>query len=162
MEMSNMWAGSKPTRRYRLLASGSSEVSHHCSMRYWLMLQSDEVRVKAIKVVEKLGPDYFKCFVDVLRPTLPRVSHSIIPPANPLMAPRDRSRSPVFSEGATDSEFAGVDFCGRRVAKDFGGKIYFGTVAERIQGAVLAAPDAKGIRLWQAVWKIEYDDGDAE
>ena len=43
----------------------------------------------------------------------------------------------------------------------FDGLLFVGTVAEKIRGAVLAKqPD--GNRLWQAVWKIVFDDSDSE
>jgi hypothetical protein len=47
------------------------------------------------------------------------------------------------------------------VAKTIDDKIYFGTVFEKIKGAILAKqPD--GIGLWQAVWSVECDNGDKE
>ena len=86
---------------------------------------------------------------------------SLDPPTNNA-SPRARSRSPARAVGAMNTEFADVDFCGMRVDKEFSGEILCATVVEKMKGAVLAAPDAKGIRLWQAVWRIEYDDGDVE
>ena len=57
--------------------------------------------------------------------------------------------------------FSGDDNTGGRVAKYFQGELYFGTVGERRTGAVLA-PLANGIKVWQAVWNVGYDDGDFE
>jgi hypothetical protein len=118
---------------------------------------SAEVQDKAIELVAELGKEYSQSFLEFLRPTVPRLSGSLVPPANNARA---RSRSPPRARAA--NEFAVAELCGMRVAKDFSGEIYFGTVVEKIKGAVLAAPNAKGIRLWEAVWKIEYDDGDVE
>jgi hypothetical protein len=119
------------------------------------------VQEKVIKLAEELGQVYSKWFFEVLRHTVPRLCGSLYPPANNA-SPRARSRSPARAVGAKDAEFADADFCGMRVAKDSFGKIYVGTVVENIKGAVLAAPDAKDIRMWQATWRIEYDDGDVE
>ncbi len=48
-----------------------------------------------------------------------------------------------------------------KMAKELKGDIYFGNVVERIRGLVLAAqPD--GRKVWQAVWKVVYDDADPE
>jgi hypothetical protein len=54
-----------------------------------------------------------------------------------------------------------TDLCGCRVATLFDGKIVLVSVREKIRGAVLA-PTSSGITEFQAVWKIEYDDGDTE
>ena len=122
---------------------------------------AEEVQVKATHKVAELGQHYSQCFSELFRPVVPRGSGSVLPPTDTAY-PRARSRSPVMAERATNTEFAGDEFCGKRVAKSFAGKIYFGTVVERIKGAVLGDADSNGIRLWQAVWKIEYDDGDVE
>ncbi len=98
----------------------------------------------------ELGQLIHIVFSGILRPTTPRVSGSLILLANKAY-PRSRSRFPVMAVGATYTEFAGDEFCGKRVANDFAGEIYFGTVIKRIKGIVLAVPDTKGIRLWQAI-----------
>ena len=78
-------------RRYHTIA--------RCAMG--LRLRSEEVRQKAMAFVERLGRVYLQPFIVVLRPTVPRMRGSVMPPENPRMAPRARSRSPVFAEGGT-------------------------------------------------------------
>ena len=78
---------------------------------------------------------------------------------------RSRSRSPPPKlQGSNIREANGVRNCqyvGNRIARKFNGLIYFGTVTEKMGGAVLARqPD--GSTLWQSVWKVVYDDQDAE
>ena len=78
---------------------------------------------------------------------------------------RSRSRSPPRqlqgSEIGTATDVNSDPYIGKRIAKMFDGLLFFGTVAEKIRGAVLAKqPD--GNRLWQAVWKIVFDDSDSE
>jgi len=171
----NKWPGTifdnvGDCRRYRICGrdasrEGGTSCSRQGVRRYHniarcakgLRAGSAEVQDKAIELVAELGKEYSQSFLEFLRPTVPRLSGSLVPPANNARA---RSRSPPRARAAT--KFAVAELCGMRVAKDFSGEIYFGTVVEKIKGAVLAAPNAKGIRLWEAVWKIEYDDGDVE
>jgi hypothetical protein len=54
-----------------------------------------------------------------------------------------------------------INLCGCRVAKLFDDDFFLGFVRERRRGAVLA-PTSSGITEFQAVWKIEYDDGDTK
>lgn len=78
--------------------------------------------------------------------------------AAPRVETRSRSRSPpklALRSVETD------EFAGKRLAKEFNGKVYFGNVMERIRGPVLAA-EPNGNKVWQAVWKVVYDDADTE
>jgi hypothetical protein len=52
------------------------------------------------------------------------------------------------------------EFIGNRVAKYIGSIAFFGSVVERIRGAVFAKQPDTGIGVFQVVWKIVYDDAD--
>jgi hypothetical protein len=80
------------------------------------------------------------------------------PLVKPNIPTRSRSRSlilPVLQEIA-------MDFLGRRIAKNFDGGIFFGTVSGRVRGLVVVVEPGNETRLLQAVWKVAYDDGDSE
>ena len=46
--------------------------------------------------------------------------------------------------------------------KKIGNELFFGFVSERIKGVVLGPAGESGVKEFQAVWKIVYDDGDTE
>ena len=76
-----------------------------------------------------------------------------------------RSRSPLrqFKGNVIgkDNDVTNDAYLGKRIAKLFDGKVYYGTVTEKNRGAVLAKqPD--GSTQWQAVWKVVFDDADSE
>lgn len=54
------------------------------------------------------------------------------------------------------------EFIGKRVAKKIGKSVFFGSVAEKIRGAVLAKEVGTSTGFLQVVWKIVYDDADDE
>jgi hypothetical protein len=76
---------------------------------------------------------FYGCFAAECAP----LSNVDFPPTNHAY-PRARSRSHVLARGGKIENAAGDDLCGRRVAKHFDDKIYFGTIVEKIKGAVLA------------------------
>jgi len=118
------------------------------------------VKEKAIENAKEVGDQYLVLFLDVLKPIVPPLSNTHLSPANHV-SPRVRSRSLVLAGGGYVENAVGDDLCGRREAKFFDNRIYFGTDVEKMKGAVFEKqPD--GMRIWQAVWIVGYDDGDME
>jgi hypothetical protein len=54
------------------------------------------------------------------------------------------------------------DFIGNRVATQFGNSIFFGSVVEKIRGAVLGKEIGTSTGVLQVVWRIVYDDENVE
>ena len=76
---------------------------------------------------------------------------------------RSRSRSPPPRRDKQPiTEIDKDEYIGKRIAKYFDNKIFFGTVVERIRGAVLADQATVSRKVLQVVWKIVYDDDDTE
>ena len=77
-------------------------------------------------------------------------------------APRvkTRSRSRSLPQPAKENPETN-HYLGKRLAKKFNGKFYFDNDVKRIRGLVLAAK-TDGKNVWQAVWKVMYDDADTE
>jgi hypothetical protein len=75
---------------------------------------------------------------------------------------RCRSRSPTLSRKDKQPMEDIDDFIGKRVAQYFGNTVYFGSVVERIRGAVFAKQPDTGLGVLQVVWRIVYDDADVE
>jgi hypothetical protein len=76
-----------------------------------------------------------------------------------------RSRSPLlqFEENVIgkDNDVTNTAYLGKRIAKLFDGKVYYGTMTGENWGAMLAKqPD--GSTQWHAVWKVVFDDVDSE
>jgi hypothetical protein len=73
---------------------------------------------------------------------------------------RSRSRSPVLLTRANiNNEVVADSLVGKRVARFFADKIYFGSVGDRIRGPVIGALGPSSVMELQVVWKIIYADG---
>ena len=129
-----------------------------CAKGLWFV--SEEAKAKAIENVEEVGLMFMEHFMTELSPVVPLVNGpSLIPP----VSTRSRSRSPVnLRRERTEADEITLDFLGRRIAKYFDGNLYFGTVSARVRGPVVEVGPSNGTQLFQAVWKIVYDDGDTE
>ena len=123
-----------------------------------LLTEGEEAKEEAIAKARNVGQKYLKLFLDTLRPPVLASIASEDLPGNVASA-RSRSRSPVNHARIKDPAAAMTDLCGCRVAKLFNNEVHFGFVRERIRGAVVEA-NSSGTKEFQAVWKIEYDDGD--
>jgi hypothetical protein len=124
-----------------------------------LRYASDEAKAKAVENVEGVGHVYLDHFMEELTPTVPVVSGPLV---MPTISTRSRSRSPVKPSREDGGTEIPVDFVGRRVARNFYGDIFFGTVSGRVRGPVVAGRGANGTQLLEAVWNVDYDDGDNE
>jgi hypothetical protein len=125
-----------------------------------LLTKGEEAKEKAIAKAKNVGLIYLELFLDILRPpALASTAFGDLP--GNVASMRSRSRSPVNHARIEDNATVVTHFCGSRVAKLFDDEIHFGYVRERIRGAVVAAKSS-GIKEFQAIWKIEYDDGDIE
>ena len=81
-----------------------------------------------------------------------------VPVLDPDLSPPPKLKGSKIREA---NDVRNCQYVGNRIARKFNGLIYFGTVTEKMGGAVLARqPDV--IKLWQSVWKVVYDDQDTE
>ena len=124
-----------------------------------LRLKSVEDQELAMGRAESKGSDFFVLFQGEMNlgrarspPVLDRVSREDYNSPSPSPSTRKRKHKPNI---AID------EYVNHRVAKIFEGSVFFGTVVERLPRPVLAK-EANETRVWQVVWKIQYDDGDAE
>ena len=113
-------------------------------------------REEAIKKARAQGGDCFREFVSLV---FDGASGSNAREAET----RSRSRSPPRrGDKQPIVEIDTDEFIGRRIAKLFDKALHFGTVVERIRGAVLASQPNVSQKVLQVVWKIVYDDKDDE
>ena len=128
-----------------------------------LKFKFGDSRAQATRNAEIQGKDYHKLFLDRLNGEPPRSTVIVaIPPHVPEGESRSRSRSPTFLSRKQPVEDDIDEFIGKRVAKHFGKSVFFGTVAEKIRGAVIAKEVGTSTGFLQVVWKIVYDDADDE
>ena len=125
-----------------------------------LRTQGEEAKETAIEKARDVGLIYMETFLDTLRPSMLTYTAFGHLPGNPAST-RSRTRSLVNHARVENTATDMTDLCGCRVAKCFDGKHFFGSSRERIRGAVLQ-PTLSGIKEFQAVRKIEYDNGDIE
>jgi hypothetical protein len=123
-----------------------------------------ELQNEAAKKVELEAPNCYNEFISFLVGFGPH-GNGGRKETGSVVETRSRSRSPPRKLHGTGIDKGNVvttdQYVGIRIAKMFNGSVFFGTVAEKVSGAVLAKePDGK--RQWQAVWKVVFDDEDSE
>ena len=155
MDLRYLWMSSE-RQVWPVLTSGHKALSHSRAMRGW----DPEIPVWRFegswnKERQNLRERLSQTFLDRLNGKSPRSPVRVaIPPLIHEWEPRSRSRSPTLLSRKQPIEDDVDEFIGKRVANFFGKSVFFGSVAEKIRGAVLAKEVRTSTGFLQVVWKI--------